>query len=92
MSHLLLYFLYTQRHEQKAWGSRLMSHSILILFTHVAPHTKSKGLPIDVLFYSYTFYMSSATYNKQGLLINVPFYSYIFYMCNTEYKKQGAPD
>jgi hypothetical protein len=29
--------------------------------------TKSKGLPIDVSFYSYIFYMCSATYKKQGV-------------------------
>jgi hypothetical protein len=43
-----------------------MSHSTLILFICVAPHKKSKGLPIDVTFYSYTFYMCSAAYKKQG--------------------------
>jgi hypothetical protein len=30
--------------------------------------TKSQGLPIDVPFYPYTFYMRSAVYKKQGAL------------------------
>jgi hypothetical protein len=43
-----------------------MSYSTLILFTHIAQHTKSMGLLIDVPFYSYTFYTHNATYKKHG--------------------------
>jgi hypothetical protein len=39
----------------------------LMLFTCAAPHTKSKGLSIDVPYHlSYTFYTCSAMYKKQG--------------------------
>jgi hypothetical protein len=51
---------------QKARDSRSMSHSILILFTCAVPHTKIKGLLIDVPFYSYSFYTRTAAYKKQG--------------------------
>jgi hypothetical protein len=38
-----------QRRVQKAMGSRLTSLNIyLMLFTHAALRTKTKGLPIDV--------------------------------------------
>jgi hypothetical protein len=40
---------------QKARGSLLTPHSILILFTRAAPHTKNKGLLINVPLYPYTF-------------------------------------
>jgi hypothetical protein len=43
-----------------------MSRPTIILFRRATPHTKSKGLPIDISFYSYTFYMRSAAYKKQG--------------------------
>jgi hypothetical protein len=37
----------------------------LMLFTRAAPHTKSKGLPIDIAYYlSYAFYTCSAAYKK----------------------------
>jgi hypothetical protein len=41
-----------------------------IFFTHVAPRTKSKGLPIGgpLLSKIYIFYMCSTTYKKQGVL------------------------
>jgi hypothetical protein len=55
-----------------------MSLSILILFTHTTPHTKSKGLLLDVLFYPYTLYTCNAAYKKQGAPIDVPFYLYTF--------------
>jgi hypothetical protein len=55
------------QHVQKAKGSRLMSHSILILFTRAAPRTKSMGLLIDVHFHPYTFYTCIAAYkNARG--------------------------
>jgi hypothetical protein len=42
--------------------------------------TKSKGFPIDVPFYLYTFYTRSVAYKNKELLIDVPFYSFTFYM------------
>jgi hypothetical protein len=63
---LLLYFLYVQHRVRKARSSQSTSHSTLILFTRTTPSTKSKGLSIDVPFYSYTFYMHNATYKKHG--------------------------
>jgi hypothetical protein len=61
-----------------------MSCFILILFTHVASRTKSKGLLIDVLFYSCTFY----TRNVFRLLIDD---HYTFYtQKSSAYEKQGA--
>jgi hypothetical protein len=42
-----------------------------MLFTCIAPHTKSKGLPIDDPLFSkktYTFYMRSTAFKKQGAL------------------------
>jgi hypothetical protein len=58
---LSFYFLHAQHHVPKARGSWSTSHSILILFPCAMLRTKSKGLLIDVSFYSYTFYMCSAT-------------------------------
>jgi hypothetical protein len=56
---------------QKARDSRSMSCSTLILVTCATVHTKIKGLPSDVPFYS-TFYMHSVTYKKQGALDQCP--------------------
>jgi hypothetical protein len=77
---------YTQSHAQliskrvqKARGSRSTSCSTIILFTCVVVRTKSKGLLVDVSFYSYTFYLHNTMYKKWGRPINVPFYTYIFY-------------
>jgi hypothetical protein len=56
---LLLYFLHAQCLVQKVRDSQLTSYSTLIFFAHAVPCTKSKGIPIDILFYSYTFYTCS---------------------------------
>jgi hypothetical protein len=49
---------------QKVMGYRLTSCSILIIFTRAASCTKSKGLSIDISFYTYTFYTCNAMYKK----------------------------
>jgi hypothetical protein len=82
----------TSQHVQNARGFRSTSRSTLILFTHTASHSKSKGLKINVPFYSYTLYTCNAAYKNKGLLIDVPFYAYTFYMCSATYKKQSAPN
>jgi hypothetical protein len=69
----LLYFLHAQRRVQKERGSWLISRSTLILFTRTVPHTKSKGLLIDVPFYSYTFTRTAQRTKSKGLPIDVPF-------------------
>jgi hypothetical protein len=56
----------TSQHVQNARGFRSTSRSTLILFTHTASRSKSKGLKINVLFYSYTLYTRNVAYKKQG--------------------------
>jgi hypothetical protein len=45
-------------------------------------HAKSKGFPIDVPFYPYTFYMHSVVYKKQGapdqrLILSLYFFTHV---------------
>jgi hypothetical protein len=54
---------------QKARGSWLMSHYILICFTHASSRIKRKGLLIDVMFYSCTFYMRSVAGSRSTIII-----------------------
>jgi hypothetical protein len=69
-----------------------------MFFTRVAPHTKSKGLPIGgpLLSKKLVLFTRVAPRTKSnGLLIGDPLLSkktYAFYTCSTAYKKQGAPD
>jgi hypothetical protein len=63
---LLLYFLHSQHHVQKARRSQSMSHPSSILFTCATLRTKRKWLSIDLMLYFYTFYTRNATYKKQG--------------------------
>jgi hypothetical protein len=58
-----------QRCVQKARGSRSTSHSILIFFTRTTPCTKNKGLPIDISFYSCTFYMCNIVGSRSIIII-----------------------
>jgi hypothetical protein len=68
----------------------------LRLFTCVAPHTKSKGLPIGGPLLSRNLGFLDAYHRIQkarGSQSAVPYSAktYAFYMRSTAYKKQGAP-
>jgi hypothetical protein len=75
----------------------LIQQKKLMLFTHVAPRTKSMGLPIYGPLFSkktYTFYTRSTAYKKQGapdLRSLTQQKTYTFYTRSTAYKKQEAP-
>jgi hypothetical protein len=63
-----------------------------MLFTRVAPRTKSKGLPIDgsLLSNFFAFYTRSTVYKKQGAPDQRPLTQqtiYAFYKHSTTYKK-----
>jgi hypothetical protein len=66
-----------------------------MLFTRVAPHTKSKGLLIGGPLFSkktYAFYTRSIVYKKQGAPDRWSTSSITFSTRFVVYKKQGAPD
>jgi hypothetical protein len=69
-------------------GSRSMACSIL---THALSRTKSKGLPIDIPFYPYTFYTRSTTYKKQAAHDWRPVL-FLYFLHAQRRIKQGAPD
>jgi hypothetical protein len=65
----------------------------LILFTRVAPHIKSKGLLIDVLFYLlYFLHVKRHVQKASDSRSTSHFVSYTFYTRSTAYIKQGTPD
>jgi hypothetical protein len=66
---------------------------VLITCTTSEPMcTKSKGLPIDVLFYLYIFYTHNATYKKQGAPDWRPILSlYFFTRAVPHTKSNGLP-
>jgi hypothetical protein len=52
--------------------------SSLILFTCATPQTKSKGLPIDVLFHLILFTRTTLCTKSKGLPIDVLFHLILF--------------
>jgi hypothetical protein len=83
--------------KQGAPNRRSLNQQKLSLFTCVAPHTKSKGLPIgghllskNVVFL-HAYHRIQKSRDSQSV---VPYSTknYTFYMCTTAYKKQVAPD
>jgi hypothetical protein len=84
--HILsLYFLHVQCRIQKVRGSRLMSHSILILFTRATPSKKSKGLQLMARSILRLFICTVPHTKSKGLPIDCPLYSDTFYMRNFAY-------
>jgi hypothetical protein len=65
-----------------------------MLFICVAPHTKSKGLPIGsfLLSKNYIFFTRIAPCTGSRSVFPYSVKTYAFYMRSTAYKKQGTPD
>jgi hypothetical protein len=81
--------------KQGAPDQRSLTQQKFMLFTHVAPRTKSKGLPINIpyLAKTYAFYTRSTTYKMQGAPDRRSLTqqkTYAFYICSIAYKKEGG--
>jgi hypothetical protein len=79
----ILYFLHAQRHIQKVtpdWRS--------LLFTCAAPHTKSKGLPIDTPYTYLMLFTWAALHTKsKELMINVHYIYLMLFTCAMPHTK-----
>jgi hypothetical protein len=82
--------------KQGALDQWSLTQQKFMLFTCVAPHTKSKGLQIGgplLTHQKFIFFTHVAPRTKsKGLPISGPLLRkiYVFYMCSITYKKQGV--